>query len=29
VVVTIALALFLSFLVGRLERFLMPWHKFD
>lgn len=29
VVVTIALALFLSFLVGRLERFLMPWRKFD
>ncbi|HEV3425641.1 MAG TPA: ABC transporter permease [Paraburkholderia sp.] len=29
VVVTIVLALFLSFLVGRLERFLMPWHKFD
>jgi NitT/TauT family transport system permease protein len=29
VVVTIALALVLSFLVGRLERFLMPWHKFD
>jgi NitT/TauT family transport system permease protein len=29
VVVTIALALFLSFLVGRLERFLMPWHKFN
>jgi NitT/TauT family transport system permease protein len=29
VVVTIALALFLSFLVGRLERLLMPWHKFD
>ncbi len=29
VVVTIALALFLSFLVGRLERFLMPWNKFD
>lgn len=29
VVVTIALALFLSFLVGRLERFLMPWRTFD
>ena len=29
VVVTIALALLLSFLVGRLERLLMPWHKFD
>jgi NitT/TauT family transport system permease protein len=29
VVVTIALALFLSYLVGRLERFLMPWHKFN
>ena len=29
VVVTIVLALFLSFLVGRLERFLMPWHKLD
>lgn len=29
VVVTIALALFLSFLVGQLERFLMPWQKFD
>jgi NitT/TauT family transport system permease protein len=29
VVVTIALALLLSFLVGRLERFLMPWHKFN
>jgi NitT/TauT family transport system permease protein len=29
VVATIALALVLSFLVGRLERFLMPWHKFD
>lgn len=29
VVVTIALALVLSFLVGRLERFLMPWHKLD
>ncbi|HTI16627.1 MAG TPA: ABC transporter permease [Trinickia sp.] len=29
VFVTIALALFLSFIVGRLERFLMPWHKFN
>jgi NitT/TauT family transport system permease protein len=29
VVVTIALALILSFLVGRLERVLMPWQKFD
>jgi NitT/TauT family transport system permease protein len=29
VVVVIALALFLSFLVGRLERILMPWHRFD
>lgn len=29
VAVTIALALCLSFLVGRLERFLMPWHNFD
>ena len=29
VVVTIVLALGLSFLVGRLERFLMPWHRFD
>jgi len=29
VVVTIALALFLSFLVGRLERLLMPWHNFN
>jgi NitT/TauT family transport system permease protein len=29
VVVTIALALVLSFVVGRLERFLMPWQKFD
>jgi len=28
-VVTIALALFLSFLVGKLERFLMPWCKTD
>ncbi len=28
-VATIALALFLSFLVGKLERFLMPWRKLD
>jgi NitT/TauT family transport system permease protein len=28
-VATIALALFLSFLVGKLERFLMPWRKPD
>jgi NitT/TauT family transport system permease protein len=28
-VATIALALFLSFLVGKLERFLMPWRKAD
>lgn len=28
-VATIALALALSFLVGKLERFLMPWRKYD
>jgi NitT/TauT family transport system permease protein len=28
-VATIALALFLSFVVGKLERVLMPWRKFD
>jgi NitT/TauT family transport system permease protein len=28
-VATIALALFLSFLVGKLERFLMPWRGSD
>ena len=29
VVVTIGLALILSFVVGRLEKLLMPWQKFD